>query len=138
MAEEQRDSGPETTRIGRCACGALTVTCQGEPALVSLCHCHDCQRKSGGPFGIAAFFPRAAVTIEGESREYRRPSDSGHDVENHFCSTCGSTVYWFPHRMPDLVAVAPGTFNDPHFPKPAKAVYGQRRHDWVQLGLTES
>ncbi|MFX4220944.1 MAG: GFA family protein [Thalassobaculum sp.] len=72
------------------------------------------------------------------SREYRRRSDSGHDVENHFCPTCGSTVFWFAHRMPDLIAVAPGAFADPHFPKPVKAVYGQYRHDWVHLDIPES
>ena len=138
MAEEQAPGGSEIERVASCACGSLSVICRSEPALVALCHCRDCQRKTGVPFGIGAFYPRSAVTIDGESREYRRQSDSGHDVENHFCPTCGSTVFWFPHRMPHLIAVAPGAFADPHFPKPVKAVYGQHRHDWLHLDIPES
>ena len=119
------------TRTATCSCGRLELRCEGDPVSVSLCHCLECQRRTGGPFGIAAFFPRAAVTISGRATDYVRPSDSGFPVTFHFCPTCGSTVWWEPARKPDFVAVASGAFADPAFPGPTKFVYHHHRHDWL-------
>ena len=120
-----------TQRIATCACGQVRVACSGEPLKVSLCHCRECQRRSGGPFGIAAFFPRDAVAATGEMREFRRASDSGFDVVFRFCPDCGSTVFWEPRRRPDMVAVGVGCFADPDFPAPTQAVYREHRHPWA-------
>ncbi len=122
-------------RTASCACGQLTARCQGDPAKVSLCHCLACQRRTGAPFGVAAFFGREAVTVEGRTRRYARPSDSGHEVTFHFCPDCGSTIYWEPHRMPGLIAVASGAFADPSFPPPTQQAYGEHRHTWVGLAI---
>ncbi len=118
-------------RIATCACGQLRAICSGEPVLVSLCHCADCQRRTGSAFGAAAFFPRAAVETSGEASRYQRASDSGFPVDFRFCPACGSTVFWEPARKPDLIAVALGAFADPTFPGPTKEVYVDRRHPWV-------
>ena len=118
-------------RVATCACGQLSAACTGEPSLVSLCHCRQCQKRTGSPFGIAAFFPRAAVKPGGQARTYTRGSDSGHPVTFHFCSNCGATVFWEPQRKPDMIAVAVGAFADPAFPAPTQAVYQQHRHPWV-------
>jgi len=118
-------------RIASCGCGQLTVRCTGEPTKVSLCHCLECQKRTGSTYGIAAFFPRAAVRPVGEAHDYTRASDSGHPVTSHFCPRCRSTIYWEPARMPDRIAV--GAFADPGFPSPSQSVYDQYRHAWVRL-----
>ena len=118
-------------RTATCACGQLRVTCEGEPAKVSLCHCLECQRRTGSTFGIAAFFSRDAIQTEGNFRSYWRKADSGFAVHFQFCPVCGSTVFWEPERKPDAVAVAVGCFGDPMFPAPSQSVYNERRHAWV-------
>ncbi len=120
-------------RIATCSCGRLRVACAGEPRKVSLCHCLDCQKRTGSAYGIAAFFPREAVTATGAATRFTRASDSGHPVTFHFCPNCGSTVYWEPARLPHLVAVAVGAFADPDFPAPSQAVHDQHRHGWVTV-----
>lgn len=121
-----------TARTARCSCGKLEVRCVGEPASVSLCHCLECQKRTGSTYGIAAFYPRSAVEASGQATTYTRSSDSGHPVTFHFCPDCGSTVYWEPGRKPDFVAVAVGAFADPGFPEPTQSVYRQHRHSWVR------
>ena len=118
-------------REAACACGALRLTARGEPRRVSMCHCAQCQRRTGAPFGVAAFFARADVAVEGESRTYSRKGDSGMSLVFHFCPTCGANVYWEPERRPDAVAVAVGAFADPGFPAPEQTVWTEQRHDWV-------
>jgi hypothetical protein len=119
------------TRIASCSCGQLTIRCEGEPANVSLCHCLECQRRTGSTFGIAAFFDTAATFVDGSSSVFERQSDSGFAVVFHFCARCGSTVYWYPARRPGTVAVAAGSFADPAFPMPSQSVYDQHRHAWI-------
>jgi hypothetical protein len=122
-------------RTATCACGAVRVTCVGEPMKVSLCHCRDCQRRTGGPFGVAAFFPPEAVRATGEVREFRRGSDSGFELIFRFCPVCGSTVWWESLRVTDRVAVVTGAFADAGFPAPTQAVYRQHRHAWLSDDL---
>lgn len=50
------------TRVAPCVCGQLTASSSGDSALVSLCHCLVCQRRTGSTYGIAAFFPRELAT----------------------------------------------------------------------------
>lgn len=118
-------------RFATCACGQLRVTCQGEPLTISLCHCLECQKRTGSTYGVAAFFPRADVEPQDEAREYSRIGGSGSPVVFHFCPNCGSSVYWEPGRAPDLIGVAVGAFADPDFPAPSQSVFTQRRHAWV-------
>lgn len=119
-------------RVATCSCGSLKARCVGDPELVALCHCKACQRRTGAPFGIASFFLRENVTVEGQHRSYRRSSDSGFGLVFHFCGDCGSTVFWEPERKPEMIAVGVGSFADPDFPAPAKEVHTDNRHPWVR------
>ena len=118
-------------RTASCVCGSLRVACAGEPAQVSLCHCLACQKRTGSTYGIAAFFSRDDVCVEGPRKSYTRQSDSGFPVTFHFCPDCGSTVFWEPQRAPGKIAVAVGAFADPAFPAPTKIVYAEHRHVWL-------
>jgi len=83
-----------TSRTARCHCGALEIACNGEPAKISLCHCLECQRRTGSIFSIAAFYPRANVAItRGTPNGFERPSASGSPVRFHFCANCDSNLY---------------------------------------------
>jgi hypothetical protein len=122
------------TRRAACSCGQLRVTTAGEPVRISICHCLECQRRTGSVFGTQARFPRAQVTaIEGRAARYQRVGDAGNTLTFHFCPDCGSTLYWVMSSQPDLVAVAVGAFADPGFPPPRVSVYERRRHGWVTV-----
>jgi hypothetical protein len=124
-----------TTRTASCACGQLKAVCTGEPKSVSLCHCVQCQKRTGSAFGIAVFFAREKVAMEGRYHSYARKSDSGHGVTFHFCPQCGSSVFWEPARKRDEIAVAYGAFADADFPPPSKEVYVELRHPWVKNAI---
>jgi len=123
-----------TTRRAACSCGQLDLTCEGEPVRVSICHCLECQRRTGGVFASQAWFHRHQITaIAGASTRYVRSSDSGNSVAFQFCAVCGSTVYWEADSFPGLIAIAVGAFADPGFPAPKYSVWERRRHHWVDL-----
>ena len=60
-----------------------------------------------------------------------RGSDSERKIERHFCPGCGSTVFWYSERFPDLIGIAFGAFADPSTPWPAVSGWETTRHPWV-------
>lgn len=120
-------------RIAACSCGQLRVTCTGEPVRLSMCHCLECQKRTGSPFSAQARFKREQVAIEGKATRYERGADSGNRLTFHFCPECGSTLYWTNTGLPDIVTVALGNFADPAFPAPRISVYERHRHPWVAV-----
>lgn len=122
-----------STRHAACSCGQLKLTCQGEPVRVSVCHCLECQRRTGSVFGTQARFHVKDVREEGEAKEFVRVGDEGHTIRMHFCGQCGTTVSWRIEGLEDFVMVAVGAFADPSFPAPGVSVYEERRPSWVTI-----
>jgi hypothetical protein len=120
-----------TNHVASCSCGQLRLTCVGDPVRISICHCLECQKRTGSVFATQARFPRGQVAVEGPSTTWARRGDSGGAVTFHFCPTCGATLFWEPDTMPGFVSVATGAFADPSFPPPHVSVYEERRHSWV-------
>jgi hypothetical protein len=99
-----------------------------------MCHCFDCQRRTGSAFSVAAFYERNRVHVErGVATSFERQSASGSPVKFHFCDRCGSNVYWEAMRMPHLIGVAVGAFADPSFPSPQQSVWTRDKHCWISL-----
>ena len=36
-------------RVAKCQCGGFSVTVRGDPTIVNICHCTECQRRTGSP-----------------------------------------------------------------------------------------
>jgi hypothetical protein len=121
-------------RTASCQCGQLSATCTGDPIRVSVCHCYDCQRRSGSAFAVQARFPADVVTITGEHKVYAQVSASGNRADFHFCPNCGGTLWY--HALPDraLYAIPVGAFADKDFPTPEYTVWVERKHKWVTIG----
>jgi hypothetical protein len=116
-----------------CQCGQLSVELPGSPSAVVACHCIACQRRSGSPFGVFAYYSAHQLAINGEATRFERPTDGGNVFETFFCPTCGSTVYARAGKHPAQIGVAVGAIADPAFPAPVRSVWEQSRHDWVVM-----
>lgn len=116
-----------------CRCGALSAVATGTPTRISVCHCLDCQKRSGSAFSAQVRFLETDVTITGESRMFETVGDSGRWARFHFCPTCGTTVFYRIEYFPDMVAIPLGVFDDPHAFTPTVSVYESRRHDWLAI-----
>ncbi|WP_454675848.1 GFA family protein [Achromobacter pestifer] len=104
---------------GGCLCGSLRFVALGRPYRVGVCHCMDCRKHHGALFHASAIFPRAAVTIDGESRDY---------AGRHFCPHCGSTVFG---RTADEVELNLGSLDAPDQLTPTYESWVVRRESWL-------
>jgi len=122
-----------SARIASCSCGQLKAEAIGEPVRISVCHCLNCQRRSGSAFAAQARFPRQNVTISGQGTEFAIVGDEGTKATFTFCPRCGATVFYVMEAIQDVVAIPIGAFADPTFPAPTVSVYEERKHSWVSL-----
>ena len=130
-----------TTRTARCGCGRVQVTVENEPVLVGACNCDFCQKRTGSVVGVQAYFsPDQLVETNGETKAYNGlevdgvASQDGRPIDYHFCTTCGSTVYWTVQGPSGTatIGVAVGNFVDPEFPPPTREYYTVLRHRWIR------
>ncbi|NYT39757.1 GFA family protein [Sphingomonas sp. R-74633] len=107
------------THSGGCLCGAVRIEAAGEPYRVGLCHCLDCRKHHGALFYAAAIFPEDAVTITGETRDYKGRC---------FCPVCGSSVF---ARYGDEIEVTLGSLDTPDQFVPSYENWTVRRESWL-------
>ena len=121
-------------RIAACSCGELSATVTEAPIRVSICHCTDCQRRTGGVFATQARFPKDAVQIAGSSTQYIRVDDEGRKKATfHFCPRCSAILYWQLEAEKEMILIPVGAFADPRFPAPTVSVWEEDKHAWVSL-----
>jgi hypothetical protein len=104
---------------GGCLCGDVQIAASGPPHRVAICHCLDCRKHHGALFYAAAIFPEDAVTVTGETRDYKG---------RHFCPHCGSSVF---ARFGDEVEVHLGTLDAPDLLMPTYENWTVRREAWL-------
>ncbi|MGZ3172656.1 MAG: GFA family protein [Croceibacterium sp.] len=102
---------------GRCHCGAIRYSLEGEPKHSSVCHCESCRRTTGGLTTAWVGYPSASLRVEqGEPKSY----SSSDGVERRFCNTCGTSLFYTNERaMPGIVDVLTVTIDHPKAFPPA-------------------
>ena len=117
----------------QCQCGQLEIELPGPSDAIVACHCTACQRRTGAPFGVLAYYPSAQILIRGASTRFTRTADSGDPFDSFFCPACGSTLYARTAKHPDKTGVAIGAIADPDYPAPVRSVWEDMRHNWVMI-----
>lgn len=117
----------------QCQCGQLTVEMPGPSPAIVACHCIDCQRRSGSPFGVVVYYPTEMLKISGASKKYVRQTAAGGEFRTYFCPGCGSTVHMDGDKNVGMTGIPVGAIADPNFPPPLRSVWEQSMHKWVNI-----
>lgn len=116
---------------GGCACGAVRYSTAHAPVFQNHCQCRDCQRRSGTGHGSWLTFPAIdEMAITGKASEWRVAGDSGNVKVHAFCPVCGTPVYLRFEAMPQMIAVAAGSLDDPARFAPQVSTYRVRALAW--------
>ena len=124
---------------GHCLCGAVRYASSGPALFTGNCYCADCRRESGSGHITAVAVPDPTLQLTGDTKDFIKPSDSGHTIRNTFCPVCGTTVMTHPSGLPGLALLRAGTLDDvstvdpkinmyvacaPAWDKPAEGIMG--------------
>ncbi|HEV7715968.1 MAG TPA: GFA family protein [Steroidobacteraceae bacterium] len=108
-----------TRYTGGCLCGAVRIEINAAPYRVGIFHCLDCRKRQGAIFHTFAVFPADAVTVTGETREYKT---------RHFCPVCGSSLF---DRFGDECELHAGCLDAPNQLEPTYEGWMIRREAWL-------
>ena len=122
-------------RVAQCCCKKSSISVSGSPEIHTICHCDNCKQRTGSAFGISAYFKIDNIIEKTENLNVYRlhHEEKNHDQERHFCSVCGTTLYWTISSMPNLIGIAGGCFTDQPLPIPGFSANNASQYSWVSL-----
>ena len=132
----KRCEGFAMTITGRCLCGAVRYQISAAPISSRACWCRVCQYFGAGGPTINTAFPSAAVTVEGELRDFSSVADSGNRMHRRFCPQCGTHLFSAAEVRPHLVFVRGGTLDDPEIARPVATIWTSAAPSWACIDDT--
>lgn len=120
---------------GGCQCGgAVRYEINAAPLTVYACHCTECQRQSGGAFGLSMVIPREAFKFTaGAPVEWVRVHESGRVIPCLSCGVCGVRLVHHPHRIPTMSILKPGTLDDATWVAPVGHIWTRSAQRWFPI-----
>lgn len=122
---------------GGCYCGKIKYTINASPddLRTSLCHCLNCKKFFGTPFGLTTKVPLPAFAYTQDSiKPTIHEADNGSGVQLHreFCGTCGSGILEVGQGAMDKFRyVMTGTLDDMSALPPKGEFWCRRREKWM-------
>ncbi len=98
-------------RSGGCLCGAVRYEVDGPMAPIQLCHCRQCRKAQGGPFGANIPVAAADFRLIGGAdalRDYRASPGK----RRVFCGRCGSPIFSQRDGTPEVLRLRAGSLDD--------------------------
>jgi len=125
---------------GRCCCGAVSFSVEsGTPYPYMRCYCSICRRSAGsGGYAINLRADAASLQVsdpENVKRHFHADKDGDPSpAERHFCSRCGSALWLWDSRWPDLIHPQASAIDTP-LPVPPETVHIMLDHKapWVDV-----
>jgi hypothetical protein len=116
---------------GGCLCRAVRYRISAPPIVTRVCWCRLCQYLGAGSGTVNTCFPRTALTLEGEIREYPGVADSGNIMYRRFCPICGTQLFSAAAARPHLIFVRAGTLDDPEVAQPSSTIWTAQAPSWA-------
>ena len=118
--------------LGGCLCGGVRYQVTGAPRAVYLCHCKDCQRRTGSAFAMAMLVKAADFALlEGQPITRQTPKPDGEHSTQHYCEACLVRTHTTFSKRPHLVSVRPGTLDEPSLVSPTHQLWTKSAQPWA-------
>lgn len=118
---------------GGCFCGAVRYRLDGAPLLVHVCHCHDCQTRSGSVYALIVLVRTADLSVSGPLRTARRTTGRGAMVDDNACPTCDVRLLASAVAAPEYTSLRGGTFDDASWAVPIAQTWTESAIPWAIL-----
>ena len=128
---------PIARHEGGCLCGQVRYVFDGDPLLVAVCHCRNCQRQSGSAFSVVCAILDQSYHQQGTTRVFEDVGESGQTVQRHFCERCGSPIVSIAAAIPGLTIIKAGSLDHPEQWVPALEAYCDSSMSWLPAVATE-
>ncbi len=102
---------------------------------MGVCHCKDCQRRSGSSFSTMAEVDRSDFSFTAASPSIYTGgiTESQNPVEMVFCPRCGSPIYTVLLNIPNRLLLNVGTLNETDWFQPEYQVWTDQKQKWINV-----
>lgn len=118
---------------GGCLCGAIRYRLDAAPLLVYICHCHDCQVRSGSAFSLSILVRTSDLSVSGSVNALRRTSPKGREIEDNACPGCGTFISGHARASPDYTSLRAGTLDDASWATPVAQTWVSSALPWAVI-----
>lgn len=118
---------------GGCLCGAVRYALKASPLLAYVCHCHDCQTRTGAAFTLTLVIRTADLGITGAVDTAVWVSQSGRSVEHSFCPECRVPVFSRAPGAPEFMSLRAGTLDDASWVIPISQSFVESAIPWAVI-----
>lgn len=119
-------------QTGGCLCGAVRYALTGPPLLVYVCHCHDCQTRSGAAFTLNMVIQTADLDVSGPAAKQERTTN-GRRIEQGSCARCGISLWASAASAPDFATLIAGTLDDAAWVRPSVQTFVESAIPWAVI-----
>jgi hypothetical protein len=118
---------------GQCHCGHVKYEAEIDPGKISICHCTDCQRLTGGAYRVTAITPTGNLRlIANPPKVYTKYGDNGRPRFQSFCPECGSPLFTSGDgNDAATTGIRLGTINQRRELKPSRQIWCRSALSWV-------
>ena len=114
---------------GSCHCRAVRFEIEGDLAPIQVCHCGDCRKAQGGPFGTNIPVETSKFHLLSGADEMKI-YDSTPDKERVFCGRCGGPLFSRLASKPGAIRLRAGTLDAPTNAKLGFHFYVDSKASW--------
>lgn len=117
---------------GGCLCRQARYRLTMEPLTCYVCHCTECQQRTGSAFSTALIVMSEALElIKGTSSPYRASLSGGRIKSGLHCSECSTRLWGTIQSVPTIRVLQPGTLDEPTRFRPVAHVWARSSLPWV-------
>lgn len=116
---------------GSCLCGKVTVRVADDFDFLGYCHCSECRKWSGSPFGAGGRVnSRDLEILSGEELVSLYPKSEATSLG--FCSNCGTSLFSKKHEQGKYV-VRLGILDDMPSGRPSTHMFVASKAPWFEI-----
>jgi hypothetical protein len=118
--------------VGGCICGQVRYEVVDAPLAVLICHCKNCQQRTGSAFSLSMLtFRKDFRVAAGETLSRDLTGGSGALHRQHVCPECFTRTHTEMLAHPDIINVRPGTLDDENIAKPIAQIWTSVARPWA-------
>lgn len=133
-AVDQNTVNPKMGYRGECQCGNISYRITGEPLVLYVCHCTDCQSQSASAYGMSLWIYRTHFSLRtGKLSYWQTFSESGAIKVCGFCPTCGVRIYHAGDQSSEILSLKAGLVSGIETMEPVAHLWLRSAQSWVSI-----
>ena len=132
LGDMRTSSDAVTSYVGGCLCGSVRYELSAEPLTSYVCHCADCQRRTGSEFALSIIVPAEALALtRGSTSPYYAVLSDGRVKRGQVCAACGTRLWGEPLHYHSIRVLQLGTLDEPSLFPPVAHIWTRSAQPWV-------